>query len=158
VNPRNVNSESALKLAEATARSFGLEDLRRVETESAETLRALGPAVFSGADGVVVLGDGMFYSFRRDVVALVNAARLPAIYPEREYADDGGLMAYVTNLPDNFRRAAGYVDRILKGTKPGDLPIQQPVKFDFVVNLKTAHALNLTIAPFILNRADEVIG
>jgi len=87
VNPLNVNSESALKLAEAAARSFGLEDLRRVETESAETLRALGPAVFSGADGVVVLGDGMFYSFRRDVIALVNAARLPAIYPEREYAD-----------------------------------------------------------------------
>jgi putative ABC transport system substrate-binding protein len=158
VNPRNVNSESALKLAEAAARSFGLEDLRRVETESAEALRALGPAVFSGADGVVVLGDGMFYSFRRDVVALVNAARLPAIYPEREYADDGGLMAYGTNLPDNFRRAAGYVDRILKGTKPGDLPIQEPVKFDFVVNLKTAHTLSLTIPPFILDRADEVIG
>jgi putative ABC transport system substrate-binding protein len=157
VNPRNVNSESALELAEAAARSFGLEDLRRVEAESAAALRALGPAVFSGADGVVVLGDGMFYNFRRDVVALVNAARLPAIYPEREYADDGGLMAYGTNLPDNFRRAADYVDRILKGAKPGELPIQEPAKFDFVVNLNTAHALSLTIPPSILARADEVI-
>jgi putative ABC transport system substrate-binding protein len=87
----------------------------------------------------------------------VNEAKLPAIYPEREYADDGGLMAYGTNLADNFRRAADYVDRILKGTKPGDLPIQQPAKFDFVVNLNTAHALSLTIPPSILARADEVI-
>ena len=157
MNPLNSNSKSALEQVEAAARSLGLADLRRVETESAEALRALSPAVFSGADGVVVLGDGMFYSFRRDVVALVNAARLPAIYPEREYADDGGLMVYGVNLADNFRRAADYVDRILKGTKPGDLPIQQPVKFDFVVNLNTAHALSLTIPPSILARADEVI-
>jgi len=99
----------------------------------------------------------MFYNYRRDVVALINAARLPAIYPEREYADEGGLMAYGTNVLDNFRRAAGYVDRILKGVKPGDLPIKEPVKFDFVVNLKTAKNLGLTIPPAILARADEVI-
>jgi putative tryptophan/tyrosine transport system substrate-binding protein len=83
--------------------------------------------------------------------------RLPAIYPEREYADDGGLMAYGTNVPDNFRRAADYVDRILKGAKPGDLPIQEPVKFDLIINLKTANALSLAIPPLILGRADEVI-
>jgi len=99
----------------------------------------------------------MFYNYRRDVVALVNAARLPAIYPEREYADDGGLMVYGANVPDNSRRAAAYVDRILKGAKPSDLPIQEPVKFDFVVNLKTARDLGLTIPPLILGRADEVI-
>ncbi len=87
---------------------------------------------------MVVIPDGPFYAYRRDVVASINATRLPAIYPEREYADDGGLMAYGTNVPDNLRRAADYVDRILKGTKPGELPIQEPVKFDFVVNLKTA--------------------
>ncbi|HTD54294.1 MAG TPA: ABC transporter substrate binding protein, partial [Silvibacterium sp.] len=80
-----------------------------------------------------------------------------AIYPEREYADSGGLMSYGANVPDNFRRAADYVDRILKGAKPGDLPIQQPVKFDFVVNLKTAKELDLTVPPSILARADEVI-
>jgi len=106
---------------------------------------------------VVVLPDGVFYNYRRDVVALVNATRLPAIYPERDYADDGGLMAYGANVADNFRQAADYVDRILKGTKPGDLPIQEPVKFDFVVNLKTANELGLTIPPLILGRADEVI-
>jgi len=128
-----------------------------VEAESAEALRALRPAVFSGASAVVVVPDGMFYSYRRDVVGLVNAARLPAIYPEREYADDGGLMAYGANASDNFRRAADYVDRILKGASPAELPIQEPVKFDFVVNLKTAKELGLTIPPTILARADEVI-
>jgi hypothetical protein len=89
-------------------------------------------------------------------VSLVNKARLPAIYPEREYADDGGLMVYGANVPDNFRRAAEYVDRILKGAKPGDLPIQEPVAFDFVVNLKTARELDLTLPPAILARATEV--
>ena len=99
----------------------------------------------------------MFWNNRRDIVALVNAARLPAIYPEREYVEDGGLMAYGANVPDTFRRLAGYVDRILKGANPGNLPVQQPVKFDFVVNLRTAKGLGLTIPPLILARADEVI-
>jgi putative ABC transport system substrate-binding protein len=99
----------------------------------------------------------MFWNHRRDIVSLVKAARLPAIYPEREYVEDGGLMAYGTNVPDIFRRMAGYVDRILKGTSPADLPVQQPVKFDFVVNLKTAKELGLTIPPTTLARADEVI-
>ena len=120
-------------------------------------MRALRPAVFSGADAVIVLPDGLFYNYRRDVAALINAAQLPAIYPEREYADDGGLIAYGAYVPDNFRRAADYVDRILKGAKPGDLPIQEPAKFDFVVNLKTAKELGLTIPPLLLARADEVI-
>jgi len=133
---------------------MGLASVRQVEAGSAAALRELRPAVFSGADAVVPIPDGMFYANRRDVVALINAARLPAIYPEREYADEGG---YGTNVPDNLRRAADYVDRILKGAKPGDLPIQEPVKFDFVVNLKTANALGLTIPPLILGRADEVI-
>jgi ABC-type uncharacterized transport system substrate-binding protein len=99
----------------------------------------------------------MFWNYRRDIIAVINAARLPAIYPEREYADDGGLMVYGANIPDNFRRAADYVDRILKGAKPGELPIQEPVTFDFVVNLKTARALGLSLPPSILARADEVI-
>ena len=106
---------------------------------------------------MIVVPAGLFYHYRRDVVALLNEARLPVIYPERDYADDGGLMAYGANLADNFRRAAGYVDRILKGAKPADLPIREPVKFDFVVNLKTARELGLTIPPLILDRADEVI-
>jgi putative tryptophan/tyrosine transport system substrate-binding protein len=136
---------------------MGLGGVIRVEAASPAALRELRPAVFSAANAVLPIPDGMFYAYRRDVVALINAARLPAIYPEREYVDEGGLMAYGTNVPDNLRRAADYVDRILKGAKPGDLPIQEPVRFDFVVNLKTARELGLTVPPSILARADEVI-
>jgi putative tryptophan/tyrosine transport system substrate-binding protein len=157
VNPANPAHKLAFEETETAARSLGLGSVAKAEAESPAALRALRPAVFSGTSAVIVVPEGMFYNYRRDVVALVNAARLPAIYPEREYADDGGLMAYGANASDNFRRAAGYVDRILKGAKPGDLPIQEPVKFDFVVNLKTAQELGLTIPPSILARADEVI-
>jgi putative ABC transport system substrate-binding protein len=157
VNPANGGSKLAFAQTEAAARSMGLGNVRRVEAESAATLHTLRPDVFSGAGGVVVVPDGVFYNFRRDVVALVNETHLPAIYPERDYADDGGLMAYGANVADNFRRAAGYVDKILKGAKPGDLPIQEPVNFDFVVNLKTAQAFGLPIPPEILDLANEVI-
>jgi putative ABC transport system substrate-binding protein len=157
VNPANTSSKLAFEQTETAARSMGLGGVIRVEAASIAALRELRPAVFSEANAVVPIPDGMFYAYRRDVVALINAARLPAIYPEREYADEGGLMAYGTNVPDNFRRAADYVDRILKAAKPGDLPIQEPVRFDFVVNLKTAQALGLTVPPSILARADEVI-
>ena len=157
VNPANPGSKLAFEQTETAARMMGLGNIRRVESESATALRGLRPALFSGAGGVIIIPDGVFYHYRRDVVALLNEARLPAIYPERDYADDGGLMAYGANVTDNFRRAADYVDRILKGAKPGDLPIQEPVKFDFVVNLRTAKHLGLTIPPLILARADEVI-
>ena len=147
----------ALEQTETAARLLGLGGVAIVEAESAATLQALRLAVFSGAGALIVIPDGVFYNYRRDIVRLVNEARLPAIYPEREYADDGGLMAYGANVADNFRRAADYVNRILKGAKPADLPIQEPVRFDFVVNLKTAKALGLTVPPSILARADEVI-
>jgi putative tryptophan/tyrosine transport system substrate-binding protein len=135
VNPSAPGHKLSFEQTETAAQSLGLGSVGRAEAESAAALRALRPAVVSGASAVVVVPDGVFYSYRRDVVALVNATRLPAIYPEREYADDGGLMSYGANVPDNFRRAADYVDRILKGANPADLPIQEPVKFDFVVNL-----------------------
>jgi putative ABC transport system substrate-binding protein len=157
VNPANPAHKLGFEQTETAARLLGLEGVARAEAESAAALRALRPAVFSGANAVVVVPDGMFYSYRRDIIGLVNAARLPAIYPERDYADDGGLMAYGANVADNFRRAADYVDRILKGANPADLPIQEPVKFDFVINLKTALELGLTIPHTLLLRADEVI-
>src|SRR6516165_7736280 len=150
VNTTNPYHKLPLEVVDGAAKSLGLGVVGRVEAASPAALRALRPEVFSGAGAVFVVGDGMFWNFRRDIVALLNEAHLPAIYPERDYADDGGLMAYGANVADNFHRAAGYVDRILKGAKPGDLPIQQPVKFDFVVNLKTAKALGLTIPPSIL--------
>jgi putative ABC transport system substrate-binding protein len=106
---------------------------------------------------MLVINDAMFWNYRRDILKLVVSARVPAIYPERKYADDGGLIAFGPNVTDNFRRAAVYVDQILKGARAGDLPIQQPAKFDFVVNLKTARAMGIIIAPAILVRADEVI-
>jgi putative tryptophan/tyrosine transport system substrate-binding protein len=157
VNPTQPAHRLAFEQTETAARSLGLGNVQKVEADSLMALRSLRPQAFSGADAVIVLPEGIFYNYRRDVVALINAARLPAIYPERDYADDGGLMAYGANVADNFRRAADYVDRILKGARPGDLPIQEPVKFDFVVNLKTARELGLTIPPLILGRADEVI-
>jgi putative ABC transport system substrate-binding protein len=156
LNPSNF-AEANFSITEGLARRSGL-GVARVEAASPEVLRGIGPEALGRAGGaVLVLPDAMFWNHRRDIVGLITAAHLPAIYPEREYADDGGLIAYGSNVPENFRLAAGYVDRILKGAKPGDLPIQEPVKFDFVVNLKTAKALGLTIPPSILAGADEVI-
>jgi ABC-type uncharacterized transport system substrate-binding protein len=99
----------------------------------------------------------MFVQQRRRLVELAAKSRLPAVYGSRESVDAGGLMSYGPDLADSFRRSATYVDKILKGAKPGDLPIEQPTKFDLVINLKTAKALGLTIPPALLQRADQVI-
>jgi len=90
-------------------------------------------------------------------VEAANARRLPGVYPYRIYAEEGGLLAYGVDLPDLFRRAAGYVDRILKGARPGDLPVEQPTKFELVINTKTAKAIGLVIPQPILLRVDQVI-
>jgi putative ABC transport system substrate-binding protein len=99
----------------------------------------------------------MFVQQRRRLVELAAKSRLPAVYGSRESVDAGGLMSYGPDLAESFRRSATYVDKILKGAKPGDLPIEQPTKFDLVINLKTAKALSLTIPPALLQRADQVI-
>jgi len=145
------------RATEEAARSLGVQ-LRSVEISSPDDIAGgFETAVAGGAEALVILPNAMFWNERSRIVALAEKYRMPAIYPEREYADDGGLLAYGANVPDNFRRAAGYVDKILKGAKPGDLPIQQPVKFELIVNARTAKALSLTIPPAILARADEVI-
>jgi len=99
----------------------------------------------------------MFGNERRRLVDLAAKNRLPAVYPWREFVDAGGLMSYGANEPDLFRRAATYVDKILKGAKPADLPVQQPTRFELVINLKAARALGLPVPASILLRADEVI-
>jgi putative ABC transport system substrate-binding protein len=109
------------------------------------------------AGALTVLGSNMFLTERRRLVDLAAKNRLPAVYPQREFVDAGGLMAYGPDLADVFRRAATYVDRILKGARPADLPVEQPTKFELVINLKAAKALGLTIPPSLLARADHVV-
>jgi putative ABC transport system substrate-binding protein len=112
----------------------------------------------TGADALAFLGDpALFGSNAEDTIALAAKTGLPAIFPFRRYVAAGGLLSYGANLGDLFARSAGYVDMILKGAKPADLPVEQPTRFELVINLKTAKTLGLVIAPGILARADEVI-
>jgi putative tryptophan/tyrosine transport system substrate-binding protein len=142
---------------EAAARELGLQ-LHLIKVATPDQLAdALGSVLSGVADALVVLPDAMYWNERGRIVSLAAQSLVPAIYPKREYADDGGTLAYRPNVPNNFHRAAAYIDKILKGEKPGDLPIQQPVKFELVVNLKTVRALGLTVPQSLLARADEVI-
>ena len=111
----------------------------------------------SGNGGVIVTTSGGIAVHRKLVISLVARYKLPTVYPYRYYAVDGGLMTYGPNTLEPVRRAAGYVDRILKGEKPADLPVQAPTKYELVINLKTAKALGLTVPDSLLARADEVI-
>jgi putative ABC transport system substrate-binding protein len=119
--------------------------------------RAFDAVIRQRADGLMVLPEAVTLAHRAPILDFTAKRRLPAMYPFREMVDEGGLMCYGPNLVETYRVAAGYVDKILKGAKPGDLPIAQATKFDAIVNLKTAKALGLTIPPSLLLRADEVI-
>jgi putative tryptophan/tyrosine transport system substrate-binding protein len=156
MNPRNQAGPSQFRIVEGIAPALHVR-LTKLTASSPDELRALRPASLANADGFLVLADAVFWNQRDTIIALAAAARVPAIYPEREYADDGGLIAYGPNVPALFRRAASYVDRILRGAKPGDLPIEEPSKFDFVVNLKTGRALGLSLSQEILVDAGEII-
>jgi len=146
-----------LKGAEVAARALGVR-LQLVEARGpADFKRAFSDMTGARAGALTVLPGAMFFSERRRLVDLAAKNRLPVVYPQREFVDAGGLMSYGTNLADLFRRAATYVDKILKGAKPADLPVEQPTKFDLVINLKTAKALGLTLPPSLLQRADQVI-
>jgi len=146
-----------LKEADVAARALGVR-LQVVEARGPDDLdRAFLNMTQARAGALTVLGSTMFLNERRRLVDLAAKNRLPAVYPWREGVDAGGLMSYGPDLADLFRRAATYVDKILKGTKPGDLPVEQPTKFELVINLKTAKALGLTIPPSVLGRADQVL-
>jgi putative ABC transport system substrate-binding protein len=150
-------AKNMLKEAEVAARALGVR-LQVVEARGPDDFdRAFSEITRARASALTVFGSSMFFSERRRLVDLAAKNRLPAVYQWREGVDAGGLMAYGPNIPDLFRRAAGYVDKILKGAKPADLPIEQPTKFELVINLKTAKALGLTIPQSLLQRADQVI-
>jgi len=144
------------RLKEA-ARSLGIELVLVDARSPAEFADAFAKMSRAHVDALLVETDAMFFSERARIVELAATHRLPAIYGERQFADAGGLMTYGTNLPASFRRAASYVDKILKGAKPGDLPIEEPTRIELVFNLKTANALGIAIPQSLLLRADEVI-
>ena len=156
-NPVDPLSAAALRHAETTVRALGLQ-LQAVEVrDPKEFAEAFSVMTRAGAGGLVVLPDPMFLTQRARIAELAAKNRLPAIYGIPEHAEAGGLMAYAASRSDLFRRAATYVDKILKGAKPADLPVEQPTKFELIINLKTAKALGLTIPPSLLLRADQVI-
>jgi putative ABC transport system substrate-binding protein len=144
------------ELAEA-ARTLGVRlQILKVEHRD-EFERAFELSVMERAGGLIVLPSPVTNFYSRRLIALAENHRLPAMYPLRQYVEAGGLMAYGPNVLAMYRHAATYVDKILKGAKPADLPVEQPTKFEFVINLKTAKALGLTIPPSLLLRADQVI-
>jgi len=146
-----------LKETEATARKFGIQ-LQLVQALNASEIEnAFSAMIRWNADALIVLPSPMLFAEHRRIVELAAKNRLPAMYQAREFVDAGGLMSYGANLADLNRRAATYVDKILKGTNPADLPVEQPTKFELLVNLKTARELGLTINREFLLIADEVI-
>lgn len=143
--------------ADIAAQSLKLT-LQIVEARApGELAGAFSAATKERAGALMNLGGSMFFAHRARIVELAAKSRLPAIYPVREYAEVGGLMTYGVNLRESFRRAAGYVDRILKGAKAGDLPIEQPTRFELIIHAKAAKALRLTIPSLMLARADQII-
>ena len=156
-NPANPTHAPRLRAADIAAQGLRV-NLELIEARTpGELNKAFAAMMRARAGGVLVLTDPMFNAEARRLAQLASRSRLPAMYGFRGWVDAGGLMSYGPNFPDLFHRAAAYVDRILKGAKPGDLPIEQPTKFDLVINLKTAKALGLTIPQSLLRRADEVI-
>jgi putative ABC transport system substrate-binding protein len=145
-----------MREVQVAARTLGLE-VATFEIRRAEDIAPAFEALQGRADALYVCGDPLVNTNRVRIGTLALGARLPTMCVAREFVEAGGLMSYGPNYPDLFRRAADFVDRILRGTKPADLPVEQPTRFDLVINLTTAKALGLTVSPTLLARADEVI-
>jgi putative ABC transport system substrate-binding protein len=141
----------------AATASFGVEAITAPVRDTSELESVIAAQAREPNSGLIVMPDSFTTSRRVEIISLAARYRLPVIYPYREFAEVGGLLSYGLDRLDNFRRAATYADRILKGEKPSELPVQAPVKFELVINLKTAKALGLTVPPTLLARADEVI-
>lgn len=157
LNPGNPSCSLQMKDLAAVAPALGLT-LFAVEARVPDEIApGFTTMKMQRAGAVLVCGDRLFSTYRRPIFDLANKNRFPAIYSTKEYPEAGGLMSYGANFPDLYRRAATYVDKILKGTKPADLPVEQPTKFEFIVNLKTAKQIGLAIPPNVLVRADKVI-
>ncbi len=153
-NPAGTGQWGAIQ---AVAPSFGVE-LSPVDVRTVSDIERAVTRFASGSNGgLIVTANGFAIVYRDPIIALASRYRLPAVYPFRFYATDGGLISYGPDPIDPHRRAASYVDRILKGEKPADLPVQAPTKYELVINLKTARALGLTVPATLLARADEVI-
>ena len=156
-NPTSVGVPPQMRETGVAARVLGVQ-LQPLEVRGPDDFEtAFQAATRVRAGALVVLDDALVFTHRTWIVKLAAKSRLPAIYGFREFVDAGGLMSYAPNLADMYRRAATYVDKILKGAKPADLPVEQPTRFELVINLKTAKALGLTIPQSVLIRADEVI-
>jgi putative ABC transport system substrate-binding protein len=145
-----------MREAQAAARTLGLEVVT-IEIRRVEDIAPAVEALEGRADALYVCADPLITTNRIRINALALGARLPTMHGVREYAEAGGLMSYGASFPDLFRRTADYVDKILRGAKPGDIPVEQPIRFDLIVNLKTAKALGLTIPASVLASATEVI-
>ncbi len=156
-NPAHPTGAPQLREAEGAARALRVR-LQPLDARGPSEIDSAFAAMIRGrAGGLLVLVDSMLFSHRTRVADLAAKSRLPAMYGFRDFVDAGGLMSYSANLADMYRRAAAYVDKILKGAKPADLPVEQPTRFELVINLKTAKVLALTIPQSVLIRADQVI-
>ena len=155
-NPGNPGVVIEMGDAQAAARMLGL-DVATFEIRRAEDIAPAFQALTGHVDALYVAGDPLTRTGRVRIITLALAARLPTSFPSRENAESGGLMSYGANLPDLYRRTADYVDKVLRGSKPADLPVEQPTRFDLVINLTTGKALGLTLPPTLLAIADEVI-
>ena len=156
-NAENPVSQYSWEDTQPVARQLGIELQPFMVRGPDELAGAFAAMQQTGASAVVILTDAMFYNWRRQIIALAAERGLPAMSEAREYVEDGGLISCGPNLVEMTRRSAVLVDKVLKGAKPAELPIEQPTKFELAINLRTAKALGLTIPPSLLARADEVI-
>jgi putative ABC transport system substrate-binding protein len=156
-NPDNPSAALHGRAFEAAAATLAIQPIKAPVHDGAEIERVIETLAGEPNSGLLLLPDLTTIIHRDLIIRLAAKYRLPAIYSYKIFASDGGLMSYGVDIVELFRRSASYVNRILRGEKPGDLPVQQPVKFELVINLKTAKALGLEISPMLLARADEVI-